>query len=70
MRRIALALAIAGLALGATGCPQKGTAQRAGEKIDETVDKLTHPNEAQLEKAGRKLDEDVERAKKAVEPEK
>ncbi len=70
MRRIALALAIATLALGTTACPEKGPAQKAGEKIDETVDKLTHPNEGALEKAGRKVDEAVEDAKEAVQGEK
>ena len=70
MKRIALALAICALALGSTGCPQKGAAQKAGEKIDETVDKLTHPNEGPMEKAGRKMDEAAEDAKKAIEGEK
>lgn len=70
MRRIALALAIATLALGTAACPEKGPAQKAGEAIDETVDKLTHPNEGALEKAGRKVDEAVEDAKKAVQGEK
>jgi hypothetical protein len=67
MRRVALALAIAGLALGTAACPEKGPAQKAGEKIDETVDKLTHPNEGALEKAGRKVDEAVDDAKEAVQ---
>ena len=67
MRRMALALAISVLALGGTGCPEKGPAEKAGEKIDETVDKLTHPNEGPMEKAGRKLDEAGDKAKEAVE---
>jgi len=58
--------ALAALALAATGCPEKGPAQKAGEKIDETVDKLTHPNEGTLERAGRKVDEQVEKAKEGV----
>jgi hypothetical protein len=66
MRRIALALAIVGLALANTGCPEKGAAQKAGEKIDETVDKLTHPNEGAMEKAGRKMDETYEKTKEEV----
>jgi hypothetical protein len=69
MRKIALALAIVTLALGTTACPEKGPAQKAGEKIDETVDKLTHPNEGSLEKAGRKVDEAVDDAKKAAQGE-
>jgi len=70
MRRIALALAISMLALGSTGCPEKGPAEKAGEKIDETVDKLTHPNEGPMEKAGRKMDEEYQKAKEAVTPDK
>ena len=66
IRRLALALAIATLALGSTACPEKGPAEKAGEKIDETVDKLTHPNEGPMERAGRKLDEEYEKAKEAV----
>ena len=67
MRRTALAIAIVSLALGTTACPEKGPAEKAGEKIDETVDKLTHPGEGTMEKAGRKVDEAVEDAKDAVE---
>ena len=63
-----MSLAVAGLAL--TGCPEKGPAEKAGEKIDETVDKMTHPNEGAMEKAGRKMDEGYEKAKEAVTPEK
>jgi hypothetical protein len=57
---------LAAAALAATGCPEKGPAQKAGEKIDETVDKLTHPNEGGMERGGRKLDEQYEKAKEAV----
>jgi uncharacterized protein YjbJ (UPF0337 family) len=66
MRRIALAIAIVSLALGTTACPDKGTAQKAGEKIDETVDKMTHPGEGAVEKAGRKMGEAVDDAKDAA----
>jgi hypothetical protein len=62
-----LVAALAAAALAATGCPEKGPAQKAGEKIDETVDKLTHPNEGGLERAGRKVDEQAEKAKEAVQ---
>jgi hypothetical protein len=41
--------------------------EKAGEKIDEAVDNLTHPNEGPLEKAGRKTDEAIEDAKKKLE---
>jgi hypothetical protein len=74
MRRTALAIAIVSLALGTTACPEKGPAAKAGEKIDETVDKLTHPGEGTMEKAGRKAGEAVDdaedAAKKAVEGDK
>ncbi|HTO53856.1 MAG TPA: hypothetical protein VMR50_10755 [Myxococcota bacterium] len=62
--------ALAALGLCMTGCPEKGAAQKAGEKIDETVDKLTHPNEGPMEKAGRKMDETYEKAKEAVKEDK
>jgi hypothetical protein len=62
--------ALAALALCMTGCPQKGAAEKAGEKIDETVDKLAHPNEGAMEKAGRKMDETYEKAKDAVKDDK
>lgn len=68
MRRIALALALGALALGGTGCPEKGSAEKAGEKVDETLDKLAHPNEGPMEKAGRKMDEAGEKAKEALAP--
>jgi len=58
------------LLLGATlvGCErEKGPIEKAGEKLDETVDKITHPNEGALEKAGRKTDEALEAAKKKLE---
>ena len=70
MRRTALAIAIMSLALGTTACPEKGPAEKVGEKIDETVDKMTHPGEGDMEKAGRKVDEAVDDAKEAVQGEK
>ena len=71
MRRLALALAITALALGSTACPEKkGPAEKAGEAIDETVDKLTHPGEGAVEKAGRKTGEAIDDAKEAATPEK
>lgn len=70
MRRLALAFVVIALALGSTACPEKGPAQKAGEAVDETVDKLTHPNEGAIEKAGRKMDDAAEKAKEAVTPDK
>ena len=66
MRRLALALTVAALALAGTGCPDKGPAEKAGQKIDEAVDKLQHPNEGPMEKAGRKMDEAYDKAKHDV----
>jgi len=68
MRRIAFALMITGLVFGTTACPEKGPMQKVGDKVDETVDKMTHPNEGALEKAGRKIDEGIQDAKEAVTP--
>jgi hypothetical protein len=55
------------LMLASVGCPEeKGPMERAGEAIDESIDKLTHPNEGALEKAGRKADEALDDARKAA----
>jgi hypothetical protein len=55
------------VALGA--CREEGAAEKAGRKIDEAVDDLTHPDEGALEKLGRKTDEAIEDAKRKVEGE-
>jgi hypothetical protein len=52
-----LAFASALLMLPILGCREEGPAEKAGRKVDETIDKLRHPNEGPLEKAGRKADE-------------
>jgi hypothetical protein len=66
MRRI-VTVSLAVLLLLALGCPEeKGPMERAGEAIDESIDKLTHPNEGALERAGRKADEAIEDAREAV----
>jgi hypothetical protein len=68
MKRFAIAMVLLALSIGAPGCERdKGTMEKAGEKIDETVDKITHPNEGPLEKAGRKLGEAVDDVKEEVE---
>jgi len=62
-KRIAIATILFSLAIAAPGCKRdQGPMEKAGEKIDETVDKLTHPNEGPVEKAGRKVDEAVDDA--------
>ena len=45
------------------GCHHEGPAEETGRKIDQTIDKLKHPNEGPLEKTGRKIDEAVDDAK-------
>ena len=66
MRRFALLLGLAALfVLGA--CREEGAVEKAGRKLDEAVDDLTHPGEGPLEKFGRKTDEAIEDAKEAVE---
>ena len=61
-----LVLALAAL-VGGYGCHEEGAAEKTGRKLDEAVDKLTHPNEGALEKLGRKTDEAIDEAKEAVE---
>lgn len=68
MKKLAIAMVVFSVALGSYGCEkEKGPMEKAGEKIDETVDKVLHPDEGALEKAGRKTDEAVEDMKKEVE---
>jgi len=45
-----------------TGCDREGPAERTGRKIDETVDKLKHPDEGPVEKTGRKIDDAIDDA--------
>lgn len=59
---------VLGVASGSPGCQrEKGTMEKAGEKVDEAIDDVAHPNEGPIEEAGRKIDEKVEDAKDAVE---
>ena len=60
------------IAAGLFACEQKGPAEKAGEKIDQTVEKAkdkvedaTKP-EGPMEKAGKKIDESVEDTKEAI----
>lgn len=56
---VAIALVL-GVAMGSLGCPEKkGPVEKAGEKVDEVIDDITHPNEGPLEEAGRKINEAV-----------
>lgn len=53
---------------GSLGCQrEKGTMEKAGEKADEAIDDIAHPNEGPIEEAGRKIDENVEDVKKRLE---
>jgi hypothetical protein len=66
MRRSVLWLGLLALvALGA--CREEGSVEKAGRKLDEAIDELTHPNEGPLEKFGRKTDEALEDAKRALD---
>ena len=60
------------IAAGLFACEQKGPAEKAGEKIDQTVEKAqekiedaTKP-EGPMEKAGKKVDEVVEDTKETI----
>jgi hypothetical protein len=64
MKRLAISMVLLALAVAAPGCKRdEGPMEKAGAKIDETVDKITHPNEGPIEKAGRKIDDAVDDAK-------
>jgi len=67
IRFVAIALAV-GVAAGALACEgEKGTLEKAGEKVDEAVDDITHPGEGPLEEAGRKLGEKVDEVKEDIQ---
>jgi hypothetical protein len=66
LRRVIGMLALVAL-VGLGGCRDEGAVEKAGKKLDEAVDKLTHPNEGPLEKLGRKTGEAFDDAKEAVE---
>ena len=63
-----IAALIAALVLTLSACErEKGPAEKLGEKIDESVEKITHGDEGALEKAGREADEAIDDAKKKLE---
>jgi hypothetical protein len=39
LRNFVILLALTGIAMSTVACPEKGPAQKAGEKIDDAVDK-------------------------------
>ena len=59
---VAIAFALA-VASGALACGEKGTLQKAGEKVDAVVDDVTHPGEGPVEEAARKAGEKVDDVK-------
>lgn len=66
-RSIATFTALLLLAAPLVACERKqGPMEKAGEKLDEAVDEITHPNEGAIEKAGRKADEALEAAKEEL----
>lgn len=66
-----LCITLAVIFLGLTiGCSDPGPAEKAGEKVDETVDSVEEALDpaGPAEKAGRKVDETMENIGEAVEP--
>ena len=64
---VAIALVFT-VATGSLGCRrEKGAMEKAGEKVDEVIDDIAHPNEGPIEEAGRKIDEKVQDAKEKLE---
>ncbi len=66
MRLIARPIAVV-LLLVLGACREEGAAEKAGRKLDEAIESLTHPKEGPLEEFGRKADEALEDARKAIE---
>jgi len=63
---VAIALALSVASGGALACHDKGPLEKAGEKVDETVDDITHPGEGPVEKAARKVGEKVDDVKEDI----
>ncbi len=57
---VAIALALSVASGAALACHDKGPLEKAGEKVDETVDDITHPGEGPVEEATRKAGEKVD----------
>jgi hypothetical protein len=57
---VAIVLALSVAFGGALACNDKGPLEKAGDKIDETMDDITHPGEGPIEKAGRKVGEKMD----------
>jgi hypothetical protein len=63
---VAIAVALSVAFGGALACSDKGPLEKAGEKVDETVDDITHPGEGPVEKAARKVGEKVDDVKEDI----
>jgi hyperosmotically inducible protein len=50
-----------------SACREEGAAEKAGRKLDEAIESLTHPTEGKLEEFGRKADEALAEAQEALE---
>ena len=66
MKRLISILATSA-ALLFVACGEEGAGERAGRKVDETIERLRHGDEGTLEKAGRKADETLEEVEEAIE---
>jgi len=62
-RKLAILLLVVGLGFGIGACERKGPAERAGEKVDKTVEKAGD----KVEQAGEKVGGAAERAAEKVE---
>jgi len=47
-------------ASGTLACREEGPLEKAGKKVDEAVDDITHPGEGPVEEAARKAGEKVD----------
>jgi hypothetical protein len=65
-RMLVISALFAALLFG-VACSEPGSAEKAGKKIDETVEKIKHGDEGPLEKAGRKMDESLQKKEKKSE---
>ena len=63
----AIALSLSVASGGVLACHEKGPMEKAGEKVDQTVDDITHPGEGPVEKAARKVGEKVDDVKEDIQ---
>ena len=63
---VAVVMAL-GVASGGLACQEQSSLEKAGEKVDEAVDDITHPGEGSVEEAARKAGEKVDELKDDLE---